>query len=83
MEFEIEENKPVSMAVVQAVSTVKGAKPWSIPPLAEALDPDALDALFETGAGGTPQGADQISFDFANFRVSIDNGKRLTLNPLD
>lgn len=82
MEFEIEENELVSMAVVQAVSTLKGTNPWSIPPLADELDPDALDAIFEPGPDGSPRSGGRISFVFANYRVTVENGEYLTVRPL-
>lgn len=83
MDFPIEETEPISMAVVRAVSTAEGTEPWSIPPLADKLDPDALDALFEPGADGSPRSGGRISFVFAGYRVTVDNGEYLTVRPLD
>lgn len=82
MDFEVGANESVSMAVVRAVSTAEETEPCSIPPLAEQLDPDALDALFEPAAGGSPRSGGRISFAFANYRVTVDNGEYLTVSPL-
>lgn len=35
-----------SMVTIQAMAALKGVEPSELPPLHDALDPDALDALF-------------------------------------
>jgi len=73
----------VSMAVVRAVSAVEGREPTSLPPLANVLDTDALDALFNARCDGTPRTGGQLSFVYSNCRLTIDNGEYLTLQPLE
>jgi hypothetical protein len=82
MNFDIEENEAVSMAVVRAVSAVEDIDPCSTPPLADEIDPDALDALFEPGPDGAPRNGGRISFVFASYRVTVDNGEYLTVRSL-
>lgn len=82
MDFEIESDERVSMAVVQAVSKADGSDPCSLPPLAEELDPDALDVLFEPGPDGSPRSGGHLSFVYADYRVTIDNGEYLTVTPV-
>jgi len=62
------DDDPVSLseAVVSSVATQKGVREIALPPLFEVLDPDALDALFET-SGGLAEG--QITFEYAGCTV--------------
>lgn len=83
MEYEIGPTESVSTAVVRAVSAVEGQKPGSLRPLASVIDPDALDALFETRANGRPRTGGSLSFIYSGCRVSIDNGEYLTIEPLE
>lgn len=83
MEYDIGRDESVSMAVVRAVSAVEDREPLSLPPLANVLDTDALDALFDARADGTPRTGGRLSFVYGNCRLTIDNGEYLTAHPLD
>ncbi len=83
MEYNIDRNETVSMGVVRAVSALVGQDPLSLPPLADVLDTDALDTLFDTRFDGTPRTGGQLSFVYSNCRVTIDNGEYLTLEALE
>lgn len=83
MEYEIGDAEPVSTAVVRAVSAVDGRKPRSLPPLTRVLDPDALDTLFESQSDGEPRTGGYLYFIYNQFRVTIDNGEYLTIQPLE
>lgn len=83
MEYEIEGSESVSVAVVRAVSAVDGRKPNSLPPLGHVLDPDALDAIFDSRGDGEPRIGGRLSFIYSRCRVTLDNGEFLTIQPLD
>lgn len=83
MEYEIDPDESVSMAVVYAVSAVEGREPRSLEPLADVLDPDALDALFAPLADGTLRPGGRVSFVYSECRVTVDNAEYLTLQLLD
>lgn len=83
MEYEIEADESVFMAVVRAVSAVEGRDPCSIRPLTDVLDPSALNALFDSRHDGTPRTGGRVSFVFSNCWVSIENGEYLTIHRLD
>jgi len=83
MEYDIGSNESVSSAVVRAVSAVENREPCSLQPLADVLDPDALDELFASRPGGRSRSGGRISFIYSNCRVSMDNGEYLTLQPLE
>ncbi|MFD1646843.1 HalOD1 output domain-containing protein [Haloarchaeobius litoreus] len=83
MEYEIDRDEPVSRAVVRAVSAVEGRDPCSLRPLAEIVDPDALDRLFEPQHDGTPRTGGRLSFVYHGQRITVDNGEYLTLRSLE
>jgi len=83
VEYEIGSDERVSTAVVRAVSAVEGRPLRSMPPLADVLDPDALDALFVSRDDGTPRTGGRLSFVYSECRVGIDNGEYLCLDLLD
>ena len=83
MEYELGPDESVSTAVVRAVSAVEGREPCSLRPLAYVLDPDALDALFESRATGEPRTGGWLSFVYSGCRVSIDNGEYLSIELLE
>lgn len=83
MEYEIGDTEPVSTAVVRAVSAVDGRRRGSLPPLTRVLDPEALDALFDSQPDGEPRTGGCLYFIYNQFRVTIDNGEYLTIQPLE
>lgn len=83
MEYEISADEPVSVAVVRAVSAVRGRKPSRLPSLTDALDPDALDDVFGSRKDGTPRTGGRVSFVYGDCRVAVEHGEYLSLEPLD
>ncbi|MUV57722.1 hypothetical protein GJ632_11135 [Halogeometricum sp. CBA1124] len=83
MEYEIGPEESVSEAVVRAVSAVEGRKPCSLRPLADVVDPTALDSLFDPRDDGTPRTGGRLSFVYNDCCVTIDNGEYLTLLSLE
>ncbi|SEP14539.1 hypothetical protein SAMN04487948_11683 [Halogranum amylolyticum] len=83
MEYDIGMDEPVSMAVIRAVSAVEGRDPLSLPPLANVIDTDALDALFNPRCDGTARTGGRLSFVYSNCRFTIDNGEYLTFQLLE
>ncbi|MFC6765805.1 HalOD1 output domain-containing protein [Natrinema soli] len=70
---------PVSIRVVEAVAARDGVDPLELsPPLHDAVDPTALDALFEpTGSGNRTAGT--VSFTYRGHRVHVESDGRITL----
>ena len=83
MEYEIRDDELVSTAVVRAVSAVEGREPCSLRPLANVVNPTALDTLFGPRYDGTPRTGGRLSFVFDDCCVTIDNGEYLTLQLLE
>ncbi len=83
MEYDVDTDETISMAVVRAVSALAGQDPLSLPPLGNVLDTDALDALFDTRSEGTPRTGGQLSFVYNGYRVTVENGEYLALEPIE
>lgn len=82
MDYDIEPNESVSMAVIWAVSALNGCEPCSMRSLTDVVDPDALDALFTERNDEEPRLGRRISFVYEHCRVTVDNGESLTVQPL-
>lgn len=67
-------DEPVSMTVVDAVAGEAGVVPTELPPLAECIDPDALDVLVCTG-GFTGD----VEFTYHGYRVRVTGEGQVSL----
>lgn len=83
MDYEIGVNESVSTAIVRAVSAVEGRRPCAVPPLTHVLDPNALDALFDSQPNGDPRIGGRLEFVYSNCHITIDNGEYLTVRLLE
>ncbi|WP_380675107.1 HalOD1 output domain-containing protein [Salinigranum sp. GCM10025319] len=83
VEYEIGADESVSTAVVRAVSAVEGREPGFLHPLADVVDPAALDSLFDPRYDGTPRTGGRLSFVYSDCCITIDNGEYLTLQLLE
>ncbi|WP_232703055.1 HalOD1 output domain-containing protein [Halobacterium wangiae] len=61
------DDESVSAAVVRSVASYTGRDPMSIAPLYTAIDPDALDALFDSRS----EQRACIEFSFCGLRVQV------------
>lgn len=66
-ETEIGDRRP-SEAVVEVVSAIKDVAPADLPPLYEAVDPDALDAVCSNGDADTRP---TVRFDYEGLLVTV------------
>jgi hypothetical protein len=64
-----------SAAVVEAVAEASGTEPLALPPLYDAIDPDALDALFGPSSGGTQSTVGTIEFVYAGTTVELSDAE--------
>jgi len=71
----------VSIAVVTAIARRRSVEPTELPPLYEAIDPDALDALFEsTRRGGPRHGRIEFTYDGHAVTVECRDGLEITID---
>jgi hypothetical protein len=57
--------------IVTAVAALEGVDPTALPPLFDAVDPDALTAIFATTTSGGRR-AGRISFEYATHQVTVE-----------
>jgi hypothetical protein len=68
---------------MQAVAAEKAVDPLDLPPLDDAIDVDALDALFAPRTEtGQVRAASHVEFSYADFSVRID-GEKIVLRRSD
>lgn len=65
----------VSEVVVTAVAVAEGTAPTALPPLYEAIDPDALDTV----AGSETV---EVTFEYAGYEIQVDGREPIELESL-
>lgn len=70
---------PLSTTVLSLVTAASGADVEELPALNDAVDPDALDALFGPRECGTVRPSGALSFRFAGYLVSVDETGTVSL----
>lgn len=74
------ETRDLGCAVVEAVAAAEGVEPDELEPtLHEAIDPEALDALFQ----GRPATTWLVRFEYHGYIVSITDRGEITLERID
>ena len=70
----IEEQDSISLYIVNCVAEKEHTDPLELPPLYDAVDPDALDDLVESGRqNGTTQSG-RIEFQYNGYTVIVEFG---------
>lgn len=72
--------RTASIAVIDAISAISGTDPTELPPLYERVDPDALNALFDSRNGHGDSDL-QVEFSYNGFEVTVQDGPRVTIDP--
>ncbi len=64
------QNKTPVNAVINAVAEATDSDPLDLPPLYDAVDPDALNTLFNESEASI-----QVLFHYAGFKVVVQDGE--------
>ncbi|WP_266082019.1 HalOD1 output domain-containing protein [Haladaptatus caseinilyticus] len=64
----------ITTAIVTAVTEANGTKPAT--PLYEAINPDALEELYE-------HGSPKVNFEYIGYRVTIHSDRTVSVSDLD
>ena len=72
-----DENTPV-YAVVSAVAEVEDSDPVDLPPLYNAINPEALNNLFTSESGSA---VDQIAFQYAGYSIVVRGSGEVQVRP--
>lgn len=74
-------DESASATVVRAVARHRGVEPTALSPLYEWIDPDALDALFESTMGGVPRnGRVEFAYDGHEIVVAVDGERGVSVD---
>ncbi len=88
------DNQPLSKAVIKAVAAEQGLRPFpsrglrkgdnwdGIESLSETIDPEALDALFETCEDGNDSSV-IVEFVYSGYNVIIEDRDKITITELE
>lgn len=79
MEYDIDQEDPISIAVVKAVGEFENCAPSSLPRLYETIDPDCLDGLYSPQVDGSHRVGGHVSFVFSSSKVTVDNSEYVTV----
>lgn len=71
-------NRSTSEVVVHAVGEVASEDPTSLRPLAEVVDPDALDSLFDH-MGDHQSTNTYVVFEYHDYEITVFGNGRITL----
>ena len=56
--------------IVTGVAALEGVDPMSLPPLFDAVDPDALEAIFATTESGSKRSG-HVGFNYADHQITV------------
>jgi len=80
--YQAQPNQPLSEAVIEAIAADSDLDALEIAdefgPLYDAIDPSALDSLFQS-AEGASQAVGCVTFVYAGYRISVDQTGRVVL----
>lgn len=71
-----------SERIVDAIAEERGVDPLALPPLYEAIDPDALNRLFETAGSAGGSGRGRVVFTAADCEVVVHRDGRVDVTAL-
>lgn len=74
------QNERVSERVVAEVASFTGSDPLSLEPLHDAVDPEALDKLFETDQLGLDRSSIRVRFTYCGCDVVISADGSVTVS---
>lgn len=78
IDHEFSENDTATMAVIDAVAAVTGTRPTDLPPLYDAVDPEALDRLFESFDRRSSETL-RVEFSYHDLTVVVRDGLEVSI----
>ncbi|WP_458206687.1 HalOD1 output domain-containing protein [Haladaptatus sp. NG-SE-30] len=82
VETDIEASERVSDAVVEAVAEAASRDPLDLQPLYDAIDPDALDALWSERRLQGDDDLPYISFEYTGYEVEVRQNQTVVVREL-
>lgn len=72
-----------SMAVVKAIAAITGRPQDELEPLFYAIDPEALDSLFQPAVEGEHRGDVDVSFTYHGYEVTVHSYGIVDVRPVE
>lgn len=69
--FDAEPAEDLVQTITTAVADAEGVDPWELPPLYDAVDPDALHSLIRSGKQIGDRSPLEVSFRYAGYDVTV------------
>ncbi|MDQ2050038.1 HalOD1 output domain-containing protein [Natronolimnohabitans sp. A-GB9] len=60
-----------SLAVIEQIAALEDTDPMSLPPLYDAVDPEALDSLCHSPTAGQTRTATEVRFTYCGYDVRV------------
>lgn len=73
--YELDPDETVTEGIIKATAAAYNLEPTSLDPLYSALDPDALDALFNPGHSGNPK----VEFQYNGCDVHVTSDRKIVI----
>lgn len=73
--YQLQPDETVSDGVVRAVAAFENCEPTALPVLYDAVDPDALDSLFDSANDGHLN----VTLTYADCEIRIGTGREITV----
>lgn len=70
--------QPLPMAIVERIAARENVDPLELPPLHDAVDTDALTALFAT----PERRADTVTFSYHGYEVTVEGPEKIQVEEL-
>lgn len=70
----------LSYAVLDAVASHEGASMSDLPPLRDAINPDALDTLFARTLDGRARQMGEVRFEYSGYTIAIDTDGQVNVH---
>ena len=77
------DSSPPSIQVVMAVADAAGRSQGELPPLHEAIDPEALDRLFAPTVSEERRTRGRVVFEYAGYEIEVDGSGGVTVRPVE
>jgi len=74
-----ERQEPITDAIVAAVAEAEETDVFELPPLWDAIDPDALELLFAPTSGRKAP-AGRIVFNYCDYEVTVTTGSSISVS---
>ncbi|WP_101294543.1 HalOD1 output domain-containing protein [Halegenticoccus soli] len=76
---EIDEHESVSEAVAMAVARAEGLDPTEMDPVFDAINADALDAIFGDRYDGTPRSGGRLTFWTRGYEIRVEGTRSVAV----